>query len=166
MKFTKFSTTLFDQLTEEAGQSSRFRIHRNLHKDYEDPCQRMFNAIGVDSYLRPHRHLNDPKAECFIVVRGQMTLVTFDEVGEIVEAIRVGIPMQGSTEPSSVGVELPPGVWHTIIADVPGSILFEVKAGPFNPDQAKEWAEWAPAEGTSEGLQYLSELRTRLTKKI
>ncbi|MHB1620743.1 MAG: WbuC family cupin fold metalloprotein [Sulfuricella sp.] len=166
MKVTNFSSAFLDQLTQEAEQSSRFRLHRNLHQNYQDTCQRLFNAIGVDSYIRPHRHLNDPKAECLMAVRGLMTLVTFDEVGQIVEAIRFGIPTQGSTEPSSVGVELPPGVWHTVIADIPGTILFEVKAGPFNPAQAKEWAEWAPAEETPEAQKYLSDLRARLANRI
>jgi hypothetical protein len=42
---------------------------------------------------------------------------------------------------------------------VAGSILLELKAGPFNPNAAKEPAPWAPEEGTSDGRDYLQRLR-------
>ncbi|TRZ67278.1 MAG: cupin fold metalloprotein, WbuC family [Comamonadaceae bacterium] len=166
MKITNFSSAFLDQLTQEAEQSNRFRQHRNIHLNYQDSCQRLFNAIGMDSYIRPHRHLLDPKTECLIAVRGLMTLVTFDEGGRVVECIQFGARMQGGTVPVSVGVELPPSVWHTVIADVPGAILFEVKTGPFNPAQAKEWAVWAPDEGTPEAQKYFTELRVMLANRI
>ena len=48
--------------------------------------------------------------------------------------------------------------WHTVIPLTPGSILFEIKAGPFDPSLAKEWAPWAPEEMTAESEIYLSKL--------
>jgi hypothetical protein len=38
------------------------------------------------------------------------------------------------------------------------SILFEVKSGPFDPSVAKEFAPWAPEEGTLESKEYAEQL--------
>lgn len=126
----------------------------------------MFNAIGEDSYVRPHRHLLDPKTECLIAVRGLMTLVMFDDEGGVTNAIRFGVQIPGNSDPVSIGVEIPPGVWHTVVSNTPGSILFEVKAGPFDPAQAKEFAGWAPLEGTVEAEKYLRSLKVLLDQRF
>ena len=151
-----FSVDYLDSLVEEASQSRRARQHRNIHERYDDPCQRFMNAIGVDSYIRPHRHSLDPKAETLIAVRGQFALVTFDDAGAVLNIVRFGT---GTETKVPVGADLPPGTWHTIIALVAGSILLELKAGPFDPNAAKEPAPWAPEEGTLEGMDYLQRLR-------
>jgi len=39
------------------------------------------------------------------------------------------------------------------------SVLFEAKAGPFDPGAAKEFAGWAPEEGSPEAISYLCWLR-------
>ena len=66
-----------------ASHSHRGRKNLNLHIEYADPCQRLFNAIGVDSYIPPHRHFRGPKEETLIAVRGLFALVILDEVGGI-----------------------------------------------------------------------------------
>ena len=58
-----------------------------------------------------------------------------------------------------MGVEVAPNVWHTVIALVGGSVLFEFKEGPFKIGAAKETASWAPSEESSEALQYLNQIR-------
>lgn len=37
--------------------------------------------------------------------------------------------------------------WYTIVALDPGCVLLDVKTGPFDPDQPKELAPWAPKDG-------------------
>lgn len=157
MLIRRLGPTFLDDLVVRAAASPRLRQHANLHASYEEPCQRLFNAIGVDSYIRPHRHLADPKTETLLAVRGRMTLVLFDEQGRVAQAVPFGtVP---SDEGCDAGVELSPGTWHTVLADLPGSVLFEVKAGPFQLQCAKEWAPWAPAEGAVEVAAYMAELR-------
>ena len=63
MTIARFSPEFLSSLIGEAAQSPRARQHRNIHRSYVDPCQRFLNAIGMESYIRPHRHLLDPKAE-------------------------------------------------------------------------------------------------------
>lgn len=120
----------------------------------------------MESYIRPHRHALDPKSECLVAVRGLFALLAFDDAGNVVETVRFGTEKYGQTEQLSVGVELPPGTWHTIIAQVPDSVLLELKAGPFDPTLAKEWAPWAPDEGAIEAQPYLSNLRNLVARSF
>lgn len=161
MGVRRFSASMIDALVHEAASTSRGRQYRNIHESYRDPCQRLFNAIGMDSYIRPHRHLSDPRTETLIAVRGVMTLLVFDDAGEITQLIRFGCERG-----CNLGVEISPGVWHTVIAEAPGAVLFEVKAGPFDPNMAKELAAWAPPEGSLEAAPYLTDLRRVIINKI
>ncbi len=166
MVVENFTSEFLNALTHDAEQTNRQRQHKNIHHHYNDPCQRLFNAIGINSYIRPHRHSIDPKDECLIAVRGRMVLLVFDDVGSVQQVIRFGAQANEAQQAIGVGVNLPAGVWHTVIAEVPGSILFEVKSGPFNPEQAKEWAAWAPAESTPEATEYLRFLKEQWTSPI
>ncbi len=47
---------LLDQVVKEARASERRRMNFNFHQ-LEDPANRMLNAIELESYIRPHRHL-------------------------------------------------------------------------------------------------------------
>lgn len=153
-----FSRGMLDSLLGRAAHSSRLRQHLNIHSDHDEPCQRLFNALCIDSYIRPHRHSLDPKAECLIAVRGAFALFTFDDLGSIRTIVRVGSESAGGGI-SAVGAEVAAGVWHTAVALVPGTVLFEVKSGPFDPAAAKELAAWAPGEGTPEAAAFLRWLR-------
>ncbi|MFN4351170.1 MAG: WbuC family cupin fold metalloprotein [Hylemonella sp.] len=157
MNIRRLGAAFLDDLVAQAAASPRLRQHANLHASYAEPCQRLFNAIGMDSYIRPHRHMADPKTETLMAVRGRMTLILFDERGHVVQAVSFGA--RPNDEGCDAGVELSPGTWHTVLADLPGSVLFEVKAGPFEPHLAKESAPWAPAEGAAEVPRYIQALR-------
>ena len=151
-----FSADFLNELTAQAQGSPRKRQHRNIHESYADPCQRLFNAIEPGSYIRPHRHAADPRDELLIAVRGLMALVEFDEQGKATGVVRFGVDRNG--EGLAVAAEVPATTWHTVIALVPGCVLLEVKAGPFDPSQPKDLAKWAPDEGSPAALPYLNQL--------
>jgi cupin fold WbuC family metalloprotein len=151
-----FSADYLNELTAEAQSSPRKRQHRNIHEDYKDPCQRLFNAIAPDSYIRPHKHATDPRDELLIAIRGSMALVTFDDRGNVMRVVRFN--SGSNSEKLAVGIEVPPNTWHTVIALEPGCILLEVKAGPFDPKQPKDLAPFAPAEGSEAANDYLNQL--------
>ena len=155
-----FSNALLDRLSQDANSASRARMNLNLHEHFEDPCQRLFNAIGLNSYIQPHRHLLDPKIETLIALRGMFALITFDNEGKVMDIVKFG--SEKHLEIDGVGVEVPSNVWHTVVALIDGSLLFEVKEGPFDPTRAKEFALWAPIEGSSDVSAYLSKLRSRV----
>ena len=63
-----------DELTKNAEREARKRKNLNLHENLADSCQRLFNAVEPNSYIRPHRHTDPPKPECFIGIRGTIAL--------------------------------------------------------------------------------------------
>ena len=54
--------------------------------------------------------------------------------------------------------ELPPGTWHSLVALEPGTVWFEVKAGPYAPPPPADVAAWAPAPGSPEAPRYLEHM--------
>ena len=155
-----FDTDFLNALTSEAQANSRKRQYRNIHESYMDPCQRLFNAIEPESYIRPHRHATDPREELLIAVRGSMALVIFNEQGMVTKVVRFGTDT--SNEDLAAGAEVPANTWHTVIALEPGCVLFEAKAGPFNPRQPKDLAPWAPDEDGPNVQQYLKKLISKI----
>lgn len=151
-----FSADYLNELTAKARGNPRKRQHLNIHESYRDPCQRLFNAIEPGSYIRPHRHAIDLRDELLVAVRGSMALVTFDEQGKLTEVVRFGVYRNG--EVLAIGAEVSADTWHTVIALEPGCVLLEVKAGPFDPNQPKDLAVWAPDEGTEAANVYLNQL--------
>jgi cupin fold WbuC family metalloprotein len=151
-----FDAQYLDDLRGQAKVSPRLRQHRNVHQSYQDVSQRLFNAIEPGSYIRPHRHASDPREELLIAVRGVMAMVTFDDQGAVTNVLRFGTDRHG--DEMAVGAEVSSSTWHTVIALEPGCVLLEVKAGPFDPNQPKDLAPWAPEEGTSSAVSYLQQL--------
>jgi cupin fold WbuC family metalloprotein len=157
-----FDSNYFENLTNQAKGGLRRRQHSNIHESYRDPCQRLFNAIERGSYIRPHRHAADPREELLIAIRGTMALFTFNDEGAIQGVLRLASDGYGGN--AVVGAEVPANVWHTVVALESGCVLLEVKAGPFDPNQPKDLAAWAPEEGTQEASIYLRGLEVAVAK--
>ncbi len=146
------NSELLNGLSSQASESRRLRQHLNLHSSYEEPSQRLLNAMEPASYIRPHRHLRDPKPENFVGLRGRMALLIFDDAGRVEQIVPFG-PGE-----DALGIDLPPGVWHTVLSLEAGSVLFETKPGPFLPIFKKDVAPWAPEEGSDAAKPYLEDL--------
>jgi cupin fold WbuC family metalloprotein len=146
------SHKVLDQLSHEASGSERLRKNLNLHDDYGDPCQRLFIAMEPGTYIRPHRHTDPPKPECFMAVRGKLALLVFDDDGEVKQVTPFGDGCD------TLAIDLPAGGWHSIIVLEPGSLFFETKPGPYVAMSDKDFASWAPEENSLEVGSYLSVL--------
>ena len=157
-----FNTQYLHDLTDQAKSSPRLRQHRNIHQNYQDACQRLFNAIEPGSYIRPHRHASEPKDELLIAIRGSMALITFDDKGSVTGILRFGSEKYGSD--LAVGAEVACNTWHTVVALDAGCVLLEVKAGPFDPNQPKDLAPWAPEEGSEAAADYLNRVLERIVE--
>jgi cupin fold WbuC family metalloprotein len=81
-----FSIEFLDRLVKQAKDSPRLRQHSNIHLDYADPCQRLFNSIEPDSYIRPHYH----GIETLFAVQGLMALIVFNNDGAVEQVQRFG----------------------------------------------------------------------------
>ena len=108
--------------------------------------------------MRPHCHGPEQGAETILAIKGLMALVIFDSIGNIEKIQKFGPYLGTENKNLAIGVEIPIGKWHTVLSLESGSILFETKAGPFNPETPKFFAQWAPEEGSPAGNLYLRDL--------
>lgn len=152
---TAIDRALLDALSAEAAAAPRRRRNRNFHVELAETCHRLLNAIEPGSYVVPHRHLDPARDETILCVRGRLGLVVFDDAG--------GIAATRLLEPGgdSVGVNLPAGTWHSLVALTPGTVMFEAKAGPYVPPSPADVAPWAPREGDASAAAYLARLEGR-----
>lgn len=154
-----FSVNFLDKLTMAAKKNYRQRQHDNIHENYQEVSQRLFNAVEPDSYIQPHRHFTDPKSELLVPIRGTFALIIFNDQGDFQNVF--GLKAGGSKD-FYASIELSPSFWHTVVSLETGSILLEVKAGPFDENNPKDLADWAPKEGS----QFVNSYQKNLKKCI
>jgi cupin fold WbuC family metalloprotein len=140
--------------------SPRKRIIQPFHRDESAALHRMFNAVQPDSYIAPHRHLDPPKDESWIVLRGALAFFTFGDQGAIEECLEV------RADGDVFGVDLVPGVYHSFFALEPDTLVYEVKTGPYAPNNDKAFAPWAPREGEPGVAAYLAQLRAEFAQRV
>lgn len=143
---------LLDGVTEAAKSHERKRKNHNFHSSGEAACHRLLNGIEPGSYVAPHCHLEASKDESIIALRGRLGVVIFDNDGRIAEtaALQPGGPV--------VAVNIPHGIFHTMVALESGTVFFESKAGPYYPLTHEEKASWSPAEGDAGAAAYLAKI--------
>lgn len=135
-----------------AADSPRRRKNLNFHTSKHEGANRLLNAVEPGSYVQPHRHLDADKDETLVVVRGSFGLVFFDEAGNVTETAIA------KAAGDVVGVNIPHGTYHSLVALEPGSVFFEAKAGPYTPITDAERAPWAPRESEPQVPAYLRKL--------
>ncbi len=140
-----------ERLSASARANPRLRMNENLHT-MQDPIHRLLNATEPGTYVQPHRHLDPPKLETLSVIRGKGAVLVFDDRGALLEKaiFTPGGPL--------LVLELPPGTWHSLVALEPGTVWFEVKAGPYAPPPPADVASWAPAPNSPEAPRYLEHM--------
>ena len=136
------------RLSAEAAARPRRRANRNLHPTLDDPIQRFFNALEPGTYVRPHRHDAVHRWECFFAIRGAAAVVTFSDTGVLLDRVVIG------ADEGNVGLEIPPRAWHALACLQPGTVLLELKPGPYEPLTDKDFAPWAPQEGNAACLAF------------
>ena len=148
------TSELFQALLERARQSPRLRTNHNFHASPEDNPNRFLNVMVKGTYIAPHRHIDPPKAESFLVLDGRLAFFTFDDAGRITSTHVLG--------QDPIGIDIAAGVWHTMAVLSSHAICYEVKAGPYRPASDKDFAPWAPREGDPNSTQYLEFLISRV----
>jgi cupin fold WbuC family metalloprotein len=156
---TVLGTDLVANAVAYSRQSPRRRVIQPFHKTDGDTLHRMFNAVQPDSYIRPHRHLDPPKAEAWIVLSGALAFFTFEDDGRVRDCLRI------AASGPAFGVDLIAGVFHTFIALEADTLIYEVKPGPYAPATDKDFAAWAPAEGAPAAAEYRGALLREFEKR-
>lgn len=148
---------LIQDLIAQAGESPRKRQPYNFHT-YDEPVQRMINALAPGTYVTPHKHENPDKVELIFIVSGRAALLHFSDSGEVQE-----IYLLDENGPVR-GVDIPPRTYHNFVALTPCAVL-EIIQGPYHPDTHKQFAAWAPREGSPEAAAYLQNLESLIRQK-
>ena len=147
--------TLFDAVAERAASSPRRRMNHNFHSSPQENPHRFLNVLLKGTYIRPHRHVDPPKTETFVVLEGEAEVLVFDAGGQVTERYLLG---RRTAAGKNWGIDLPPGIWHTILAVTDRVTCLEVKPGPWEPATDKDWAPWAPQESDPSAADYLKSL--------
>ena len=121
---------LLDELTEEAKASPRLRMNLDLRNSPADQSQRMLNAIEPGSELPVHRHRFS--SETVVILRGHLR-ETFYDPGKHVTAV-YDLVAGGDV----VALNIPLGQWHTAEAMESGTVIIEMKDGPYVPTEPED----------------------------
>ena len=123
----KIDNILLDKLTAEAQVSPRLRMNLDLRNSDADTSQRILNAIEPGSVVPVHRHRGT--SETMVVLRGRVVEEYYSSEG-VVEAtydLTAGGPV--------CALNISAGQWHTLRALDPGTVILEMKDGPYEPIQ-------------------------------
>ena len=123
----KIDNALLDKLTAQAKASPRLRMNLDLRNSDADSSQRMLNAIEPGSVVPIHRH--QKTSETVVVLRGSVVEEYYSSEG-VVDAmyeLAAGGPV--------CALNIPAGQWHTLRALESGTVILEMKDGPYEPIQ-------------------------------
>ena len=124
----KITQAILDELTAKAKENPRLRMNLDLRNSAEDQSQRMLNAIEPSSPLPIHRH--QKSSETVVCLRGRLVEEFYDELERTcTESIEL------CPNGPIVAVNIPAGQWHTVRALESGTVIMEVKDGPYEPIQ-------------------------------
>lgn len=122
----KITQAILDRLTEQAKSSPRLRMNMDLRNSSEDGSQRMLNAIEPGSKIPIHRHRKS--SETVVCLRGRLVEEFYDELDRICTDY-IELSPAGQT----VALNIPIGQWHTVKALESGTVILEIKDGPYEP---------------------------------
>ena len=114
---------LIDNVVDQAKASPRLRMNYNFHPSLDDKCHRLLNALELGTEVPIHRHAT--KDETFIILRGRVRVNIYNDRGKVTQTTVLCL------EEGNLGVDIPKGLWHNVECLEPGSVIFEVKEGPF-----------------------------------
>jgi cupin fold WbuC family metalloprotein len=146
---------LIDSTLEAARSSPRLRAVHSFHTGAADNPHRFLNAFIRGTYLPPHRHLAIPKSKTFLILQGELACFVFDDSSRVTERYILG--RRGAR-----GIDLQPGIWHTVVPVGESAVCLEVKPGPWDAATDRELAPWAPREGDAHVPAYLASLLAEL----
>jgi cupin fold WbuC family metalloprotein len=137
-------------------ESSRRRTILPFHKAPEERLHRMFNALQPGTYVQPHNHASTGKNEIFVMLRGALDFIVFEPEGgiELVTHLRAG--------GAEFGIDVAPDRYHSFLVREPDTLVYEVKTGPYVQADDKDFAAWAPREGTPGVDAYVEALEREL----
>ena len=127
----KITQAILDGLTEQAKASPRLRMNLDLRNSPEDGSQRMLNAIEPGSPLPIHRHRKS--SETVVCLRGRLVEEFYDDL-EMICTESIELSPNGPVVALNISI----GQWHTARALESGTVILEMKDGPYEPTGAED----------------------------
>ena len=129
----KIDNLLLDKLTAQAKESPRLRMNLDLRNSDADSSQRMLNAIEPGSVVPVHRHRGT--SETLVVLRGRVVEEYYSSEGTLEASyeLAAGGPI--------CALNIPAGQWHTLRALESGTVILEMKDGPYEQIGAEDVME-------------------------
>lgn len=124
---------LLNTVTGQAKASSRLRMNYNLHDSLDAKAQRLLNALEPGTMLPVHRHRET--AETYIVLRGSIRVIFYNDEKLLTAEFLI------DPKEKEYGIHIPAGQWHTLEVLESGTVIFEVKDGPYTPLQPEDILE-------------------------
>jgi cupin fold WbuC family metalloprotein len=125
-----------DDLCKAARDSERRRAHLLLHSGHQDQVQRLVIAVEPGTYVRAHKH--SEQWEMLVLLRGRVDVLLLSDGSELQQ--------RALLNPAAPVIQIPMGQCHCAIVRETGSVVMEIKPGPYRPN---EFMAWAPEEGAS-----------------
>jgi cupin fold WbuC family metalloprotein len=119
------NNNLLNDVSAQAKENPRLRMNFNLHDTLDAKAQKLLNALEPGTELPVHRHTET--AETYILLRGKIRVLFYDGNKELTETFDLN-PLAGE-----YGIHIPKGQWHTLEVIESGTVIFEVKDGPYRP---------------------------------
>ena len=116
-------TKFLDELTEKAKESPRLRMNYNLHDSLDSKAQRLFNGLEPGTDLPIHRHVET--SETYILIRGALRVSLLDDNKNVIESAELNL------NKGVFGFQIPANTWHKVEVMESGTVIFEVKDGPY-----------------------------------
>ena len=121
---------LLDEITRQAKESPRLRMNYNLHDNLDAKAQKLLNALEPGTILPIHRHPNTN--ETYLLRRGKLNVILYNDKKEVLETMHL------DTATGNYGLDIPAGQWHSIEVLESGTVILEVKDGPYIPFQPED----------------------------
>jgi len=116
---------LLDSVTNEAKENERLRKNFNIHKNLDDNVQRLLNALEPNTVIPIHRHKNTD--ETYVLLRGALIVSLLDDNKNIIQSVELSLAK------GNLGINIPAGQWHSVEVLESGTVILEVKEGPYQP---------------------------------
>lgn len=114
---------LLNNVSEQARNSERLRMNFNFHENPDDSVQRLLNALEPGTKIPVHRHMETD--EMYILLKGRLRVKFYDNNSKIIDT-EILNPNEGK-----YGVNIPSGQWHSLDVLESGTVIFEIKKGPY-----------------------------------
>ena len=121
---------LLDEITRQAKESPRLRMNYNLHDNLDAKAQKLLNALEPGTILPIHRHPNTN--ETYLLLRGKLNVILYNDKKEVLETMHL------DTANGNYGLDIPAGQWHSLEVLESGTVILEVKDGPYFPFQPED----------------------------